>query len=147
PLRHTHGLGRRSLLAGVAAGTAGTALLRRAALARAASFEGSFGIGPWAQAAAIRQELATRVIARPELRWLGVRSFYVTAYGAQPCQLAPTEVYVPPGTALTQGVAPASGSFDNYAAFAAAIAACNAAGGGQVIVPAGNWYCVGPITL
>jgi polygalacturonase len=28
-----------------------------------------------------------------------------------------------------------------------AVAACNRAGGGRVIVPAGDWYCAGPITL
>ena len=41
----------------------------------------------------------------------------------------------------------APGSPDNYAAFAASITACNRAGGGKVIVPAGDWYCAGPITL
>jgi polygalacturonase len=38
-------------------------------------------------------------------------------------------------------------AYDSYAAFNAAIAAANAAGGGRVVVPAGNWYCGGPIVL
>ncbi len=40
-----------------------------------------------------------------------------------------------------------AGAFDSRLAFIAAIAACHAAGGGQVLVPAGNYYCGGPITL
>ena len=32
-------------------------------------------------------------------------------------------------------------------AFLNAIAACKAARGGRVVVPAGNWYCAGPIVL
>jgi hypothetical protein len=43
-------------------------------------------------------------------------------------------------TSSASGLAPAPGSFDNYAAFSAAVAACNRAGGGRVIVPAGDWF-------
>lgn len=46
-----------------------------------------------------------------------------------------------------QTMTQASGSFDNYAAFTAAIVACHGAGGGTVVVPSGNWYMAGPITL
>ena len=40
-----------------------------------------------------------------------------------------------------------TGFFDSRPAFIAAINACHAAGGGQVLVPSGNWYCSGPIVL
>jgi polygalacturonase len=44
------------------------------------------------------------------------------------------------------GISP--GSLDNCApAIQAAIAACNRAGGGRVVVPAGPWQCGGPIQL
>ena len=42
---------------------------------------------------------------------------------------------------------PALPSHDCHGAIAAAIAACNQAGGGRVLIPAGNWYCAGPIVL
>ncbi len=38
-------------------------------------------------------------------------------------------------------------AYDSCAAFNAAIQAAHAAGGGRVVVPAGNWYCGGPIVL
>jgi len=38
-------------------------------------------------------------------------------------------------------------AYDACAAFNAAIRAANQAGGGRVVVPAGNWYCGGPIVL
>jgi polygalacturonase len=79
------------------------------------------------------------------------RDFLVTSYGAQPCQVvAATSPYSdtsksPVSTGADRTHAP--GSFDSRAAFLAAIQACNAAGGGRVVVPAGNWYCAGPIVL
>ena len=39
------------------------------------------------------------------------------------------------------------GSFDSRPAFLAAIQACTQAGGGRVVVPAGTWYCAGPVVL
>jgi polygalacturonase len=38
-------------------------------------------------------------------------------------------------------------AYDSCSAFNAAIQAAHAAGGGRVVVPAGNWYCGGPIVL
>ena len=38
-------------------------------------------------------------------------------------------------------------TYDSCSAFNAAIQAAHAAGGGRVVVPAGNWYCGGPIVL
>ena len=77
--------------------------------------------------------------------------FPVTDYGAQTCDtVAFTSPYTDPakspfsaGSDRTQ----APGSFDSRPAFLAAIAACHAAGGGRVVVPAGTWYCAGPIEL
>jgi len=101
--------------------------------------------------------------------------FNVTAYGAQPitpvAYASGLNPYVDPAVSgasqvtasqygfttgtLAQGTPGSNtyanmsipGAFDSRAAFQAAIRACNAAGGGQVLVPAGNWYCGGPITL
>ncbi|WP_233803626.1 glycoside hydrolase family 28 protein [Paraburkholderia sp. HP33-1] len=38
-------------------------------------------------------------------------------------------------------------AYDACSAFNAAIRAANQAGGGRVVVPAGNWYCGGPIVM
>lgn len=72
---------------------------------------------PWAQATTIAGNLVAPV-SFPN------KKFVVTAYGAV-----------------------ADGTTDNYAAFNAAIKACNAAGGGMVVVPAGSWYIAGSIFL
>ncbi|MFP3615715.1 endopolygalacturonase, partial [Paraburkholderia sp. SIMBA_050] len=76
--------------------------------------------------------------------------FDVTHYGARSCAtVAQTSPYpsakspVSPGAELTT----APGAFDSRPAFLAAIDACAREGGGRVIVPAGNWYCAGPIVL
>jgi polygalacturonase len=79
------------------------------------------------------------------------RDFVVTAYGAQTCAVVPavnpytdaSKSPVSAGADQTQ----AAGSLDSRPAFLAAIQACNAAGGGRVVVPSGNWYCAGPIVL
>ena len=77
--------------------------------------------------------------------------FPVTRYGATPCSVVDaTSPYTsatlsPPSAGSERTHAP--GSFDSRPAFLAAIQACNAAGGGRVVVPAGNWYCAGPIVL
>ncbi len=77
--------------------------------------------------------------------------FDVTTYGAQPCAVvAFTTPYTDPVRSPTSAGSDkthAPGSFDSRPAFLAAIRACNAAGGGRVVVPSGNWYCAGPIEL
>ncbi|MDF0606292.1 glycoside hydrolase family 28 protein [Neisseriaceae bacterium TC5R-5] len=79
------------------------------------------------------------------------RDFVVTQYGAQPCQVvAASNPYTDPAksplsTGAEQTHAP--GSVDARPGFRAAIQACHDAGGGRVVVPAGNWYCAGPIVL
>ncbi|KVK75920.1 endopolygalacturonase [Burkholderia cepacia] len=77
--------------------------------------------------------------------------FPVTAYGAQSCtvvtQASPyTDAAKSPVSTGAERTVVAS-AFDSRAAFLAAIAACHAAGGGRVVVPAGAWYCAGPIVL
>ncbi|HEX3634749.1 MAG TPA: glycoside hydrolase family 28 protein [Paraburkholderia sp.] len=78
------------------------------------------------------------------------RDYVVTQYGAAPCGvIAAANPYTgsssptSPGSAQTN----AANAPDARPAFLAAIQACNAAGGGRVIVPAGTWYCAGPIVL
>ncbi|SEA16708.1 glycoside hydrolase family 28 protein [Variovorax sp. YR216] len=79
------------------------------------------------------------------------RDFLVTDYGAQACGTVPaTSPYTDPTKSpLSVGAdtTHAPGSFDSRPAFLAAIAACNSAGGGRVVVPSGTWYCAGPIVL
>ncbi|MFL9910725.1 glycoside hydrolase family 28 protein [Paraburkholderia sp. RL17-337-BIB-A] len=78
------------------------------------------------------------------------RDFVVTQYGAAPCAvIAAANPYTgsssptSPGSTQTN----AANAPDARPAFLAAIQACNAAGGGRVVVPAGTWYCAGPIVL
>jgi polygalacturonase len=79
------------------------------------------------------------------------RDFVVTDYGASQCTVIaavnpytdPTKSPLSAGSDKTH----APNSFDSRPAFLAAIQACNAAGGGRVVVPSGNWYCAGPIML
>ena len=94
---------------------------------------------PWPRA----QEIAAR-FATP-LAFPG-REFVITAFGAQGCTLVPVLAW----TSLTgRGMvdSPAPQAPDCRAAIAAAITACQAAGGGRVLIPAGDWACNGPIEL
>ncbi|WP_184096930.1 glycoside hydrolase family 28 protein [Silvimonas terrae] len=79
------------------------------------------------------------------------RDYVVVAYGAQPCGVIPAaNPYADQNKSPTSSGADqthAANAFDCRPAFLAAIKACNAAGGGRVVVPAGNWYCAGPIEL
>jgi polygalacturonase len=74
--------------------------------------------------------------------------FPVTRYGARQCRVVgqPNPYELSPASAGAEDTA-APDSFDSRPAFLAAIAACHAAGGGRVLVPAGAWYCAGPIEL
>jgi polygalacturonase len=77
--------------------------------------------------------------------------FSVTRYGAKQChvieQSNPYTGSVPSPTSAGAEHTAAPDSFDSRAAFTAAIKACNTAGGGRVVVPAGAWYCAGPIVI
>jgi len=131
-------LSRRAMLAGTAAGAAALGL-KMPAWAHDAD-------DPWRQARAIADRLEAQR-ALPAFLGRAFRQFRVTAYGATPCQIVTIPFLYLSATTSGPGLAPATGSFDCHAAFAAAIAACHRAGGGRVVVPAGNWYCAGPVTL
>jgi polygalacturonase len=75
--------------------------------------------------------------------------FPVTRYGARPCRVVAQRNPYTGRSPLSAGaeLTAAPGSFDSRPAFLAAIGACHAAGGGRVLVPAGTWYCAGPIVL
>jgi len=94
---------------------------------------------PWAQAQAIIDRLSEPLPFRAE-------DFVVTAYGARPCAMTRVKALVS-HTDHAEVDTPVAGSPDNHAAFAQAIAACHRAGGGRVVIPAGNWFCAGPIVL
>ncbi|MES2074763.1 MAG: glycoside hydrolase family 28 protein [Pseudomonadota bacterium] len=94
---------------------------------------------PWLQAQAIVERLSKP----PRFRR---QDFAVTAFGAATCALVPVKAWISFEEQDTVDT-PAPGAPDCHAAFAAAIAACHQAGGGRVVVPAGNWYCAGPVVL
>ena len=77
--------------------------------------------------------------------------FPVTRYGAKECRVVaqsnPYTGSVPSPTSAGAEHTAAPNSFDSRPAFLAAISACSTAGGGRVLVPAGTWYCAGPIVL
>jgi polygalacturonase len=130
---------RRTLLTGTAAGAVALGL-------RAPALAALLPPDPWDQARAIAQRLEG-LRDQPWFRGRDARQFHVTAYGAAPCQIVAIPFLYLSASTSGAGSAPATGSFDNHAAFAAAISACHHAGGGRVVVPAGNWYCAGPVTL
>jgi polygalacturonase len=94
---------------------------------------------PWREAQAISNKLANHVKFRKA-------DYLVTDFGAAPCKLADVKGWIS-FEDLQDMKTPAPGSTDCYPAFAQAIAACHKAGGGRVVIPAGDWYCAGPIVL
>ncbi|MGH8853425.1 MAG: glycoside hydrolase family 28 protein [Telluria sp.] len=128
---------RRSLLRAASASVAGLAAGPQALAAAAppaAAIEQA-----WARARSIADQFKKPLVFRKQ-------DFLITAYGAVPCKAIMVDGYVghhQPGKVST----PASGASDCYAAIAAAIAACSAAGGGRVVISAGNWLVKGPIVL
>jgi len=121
---------RRTLLKGAA--TVG-------ALAAVGAAFGAASRDPWARAQEIQRRFATP-LAFPQ------RDFPITAFGAKPCELVKVIGYPTirkKGELETQD----PGAHDSHPALRAAIAAAHKAGGGRVLVPAGNWYLKGPITL
>jgi polygalacturonase len=93
---------------------------------------------PWARA----EQILAKFAQAPRFR---DQDFPIAAFGAKPCQLK--EVSVAAHDATFKRMTPVAGSHDCYPAIAAAIAACHAAGGGRVLIPAGSWYCAGPMVL
>ena len=93
---------------------------------------------PWQRAQQIAERCSRPLTFRKE-------DFPVTAFGAKTCQLvAATSTWRKERWDVKT---PAPGSHDCYPAISAAITACHKAGGGRVLVPAGSWYCKGPIVL
>ncbi len=126
---------RRSLLCAASASAAGLALSGPALAAKRPAAKGD----PWARARSIADQFR-KPLSFPK------RDFNITAYGAKPCEAITVTGYVghhQEGKVST----PTPGAADCYAAIAAAIAACSAAGGGRVVIPAGNWLVKGPIVL
>lgn len=94
---------------------------------------------PWQRAQAIIDRFAVPLAFRKE-------DFPITSYGAKPATMTTITGKLTDET-VGKMASPARGSHDCYGAIAAAIGACNKAGGGRVLIPAGNWYCAGPIVL
>jgi polygalacturonase len=134
---------RRRLLGGASAVAllAGSPLLARAAAATAVNpaVSPAAGTDPWARAAGIVAQFAKP----PRFR---EQDFPITAYGAKACALREIDAAGEHGASVKRNT-PVPGSHDCYPAIAAAIAACHEAGGGRVLIPAGSWYCAGPVTL
>jgi polygalacturonase len=124
---------RRGFMQAVSAGglaLAGGQQFARAALAPA---------DPWREAQAISERMASHVKFRKA-------DYPVTEFGAAPCKLVDVQAWMSFEDRETMKT-PAAGSKDCYPAFAAAITACHKAGGGRVVIPAGDWFCAGPIVL
>ena len=94
---------------------------------------------PWLQAQAIIDRVSRPLTFRQQ-------DFLVTEFGAKACQLVPVKAWISFEEQDTVNT-PAAGSTDCRAAIAAAVVACHQAGGGRVVIPAGSWYCAGPIVL
>ena len=94
---------------------------------------------PWQEAQAIIDRFAKPLSFRAQ-------DFVITAYGAAPCSLTSVTGWIS-FTEQANLKTPAPGSPDCYGAIKAAIEACHQAGGGRVVIPAGDWYCAGPIVL
>ncbi len=94
---------------------------------------------PWAEAQAIIDRCSKPLSFRKQ-------DFLITAYGAEPCKLAPVSAWAAFVEKATLDSA-VPGSSDCYPAIAKAIAECHKAGGGRVLIPKGDWYCAGPIVL
>lgn len=94
---------------------------------------------PWDQARAIIDRFKKPLVFRDQ-------DFVITDFGATSCKVTPVMAWVSFIDKATVNT-PVAGSTDCYAAINKAIAACNKAGGGRVVIPAGNWFCAGPIVL
>jgi polygalacturonase len=123
---------RRSLMKALPAAAGLSLTLPQAASAATAP-------DPWLQAQAIIDHVSKPLKFRKQ-------DFNVTAYGAKPCTLSKVKAWISFEEQDTIDT-PAAGSPDCYAAIRDAIKACSDAGGGRVVIPAGNWYCAGPIVL
>ena len=94
---------------------------------------------PWLQAQAIIDRVSKPLSFRQQ-------DYRITDFGARTCQLVKVQGWISFEEQDTLQT-PAPGSPDVRAAIANAIAACHKDGGGRVVIPAGDWYCAGPIVL
>jgi polygalacturonase len=137
-LKKTFNPTRRNFLQSASASVSVTGLMLAGGVP-ASALAASLKNDPWKEAQAIIDKFAKPISFRKE-------DFVITAFGAAPCQLMPITAW----TSFVEQEAmktPVSGSPDCYPAIADAIAACSKAGGGRVVIPAGDWYCAGPIVL
>jgi polygalacturonase len=125
-------IGRRSFMQAMAGAGLALAGSRPARLLAAAP-------DPWREAQAIVDRFATPPAFRKE-------DFVITAFGARPCRVVPVKAWVSFTDQATIAT-PAPDAADCYPAVTAAVAACHKAGGGRLLIPAGNWLCAGPIVL
>jgi polygalacturonase len=130
-----YGLRRRALLQAMSAAGLSSLVASWPLRARAAAPSDE----PWSRAATIIARLTKPPVFRDE-------DFLITSYGAAPCPLVQVRAWVN-NDDQEQVSTPAPGAHDSHGAIAAAVNACRAAGGGRVVIPAGNWYCAGPIAL
>ena len=124
--------GRRRLLKGAAA-------MAAASVAGAPSAARSAPADPWAYAQGIIDQFSKPLD-------FSQREVSITSHGARPCQLHAVDGF-PTIDAKGKVLTPVPGSHDCCPALRAAITAVHQAGGGTVLVPAGDWYCKGPIVL
>ena len=89
---------------------------------------------------------ADRNIANLTEPHFAARDFVVTSFGAKPCELTKIKALINHEDHAEIDT-PTQSAPDCYAAFNEAIIACHNQGGGRVVIPAGNWYCAGPIVL
>ncbi len=94
---------------------------------------------PWEQAKAIIDRFAQPIKFRDQ-------DFLITDHGAVSSKVVPVTAWMSFVDKATINT-PAPDATDCYPAITKAIAECNKAGGGRVVIPAGNWYCAGPIVL
>ena len=95
--------------------------------------------GPWQQAESIVGAFSTP----PEF---AQREFSILDFGATTTLLRTQAAWIS-FDQQAEVQTPVVGAPDCRAAIKAAIEACHNAGGGRVTIPAGNWFCAGPITL
>ncbi|MGB9988298.1 glycoside hydrolase family 28 protein [Massilia sp. SM-13] len=120
---------RRTILKASGLAAAGGAGLAQAAVAP----------DPWLEAEAIVKRLSKP----PKFR---KQDFPITKFGAKQCQLVKVKAWISHDHQDNINTA-AQNSPDCYRPIADAIAACHKAGGGRVLIPAGNWFVAGPIVL
>jgi polygalacturonase len=130
---------RRRQILQLGSAVAGLALAGGVARAAEAAEAAEAADDPWQKAQAIIDSFSQPLVFRDE-------DFPITNFGAEPCALVPATAWV---SFVDEAAVhtPKPGATDCHPAIKAAIAACHAAGGGRVVIPAGNWFCAGPIVL